>query len=155
MECFSLSSNPLSEHHLLADQLCFSVYESHRLFNKVYARALSAFDLTYTQYIVLLVLFDQDGQRLTEIAQTLSLKSNTLTPLLKRLEGNGWLFRKEDIDKRSSRIFLSQKALDSKQAIFDAVNTCLPLEKQADLELYRETLKNITILNTRLAELNL
>lgn len=79
---------------LLENQLCFEIYEVHRLFNKFYQQSLIEFGLTYPQYIVLLALWDKDNQQLKELAQVLNLKSNTLTPLLKRLEDNEWIVRK-------------------------------------------------------------
>lgn len=77
----------------LANQLCFSIYNSNRLFNQFYKKSLKSFDLTYTQYLVLLSLWEQDGQSLQELGQQFGLTSNTLTPLLKRLEDKGYLMR--------------------------------------------------------------
>ncbi|MFV0557312.1 MAG: MarR family winged helix-turn-helix transcriptional regulator [Enterococcus sp.] len=149
-----MSENVQKTNPLLADQLCFAVYEANRLFNAVYAKALAPFELTYTQYIVLLVLFDQDGQRLTEIAQTLSLKSNTLSPLLKRLESSGWIKKQVgETDKRSSRIFLTEKATRAQVEIFHSIQSCVPVTTQAELRLYQEALATVNAINHGLNEL--
>lgn len=138
----------------LVNQLCFSVYDSHRLFNKVYAKALAPFELTYTQYIVLLVLWEKDQQTLTEIAHELSLKSNTLTPVLKRLEKNGWITRQETDDKRSNRLSLTEKGQHAKTDILLAVQTCIPLSTQEDIALYEDALHVIKAINQRLETIN-
>lgn len=134
----------------LVNQLCFAVYDSHRLFNKVYTKALAPFELTYTQYIVLLVLWEKDQRTLTEISQELSLKSNTLTPVLKRLEKNGWISRKETTDKRSNCLVLTPKGQQMKQAILTSVQTCIPLTTQKDIALYQEALQVVKTVNERL-----
>ena len=96
---------------LLDKQLCFAIYEVNRLFNKFYHQSLSEFNLTYPQYIVLLALWEKDELQLKELMYVLSLKSNTLTPLLKRLEENGWVSReKPDTDKRQLIVKLTEKA---------------------------------------------
>lgn len=79
----------------LTNQLCFSVYNVSRLFTKFYEQVLSDYGLTYSQYLVLVSLWEQDNQTLYNIGQSLNLKSNTLTPLLKRLEIAGWIERKK------------------------------------------------------------
>lgn len=67
----------------LANQLCFSAYNVSRLFAQFYEKELKQFGLTYSQYLVLLVLWENDEQPLNVIGQQLDLSSNTLTPLLK------------------------------------------------------------------------
>ena len=70
----------------LENQLCFPLYATSRLTTKVYAPFLKELDLTYPQYLVLLALWQNDGQSVNSIGERLFLESNTLTPLLKRLE---------------------------------------------------------------------
>lgn len=70
----------------LENQLCFPLYATSRLTTKVYAPFLKELDLTYPQYLVLLALWQNDGQSVNSIGEHLFLESNTLTPLLKRLE---------------------------------------------------------------------
>jgi MarR family transcriptional regulator, organic hydroperoxide resistance regulator len=84
---------------LLANQLCFAVYSTAHAFNRFYKPLLDKLGLTYPQYLVMLVLWEQDGLPVKEIGERLFLDSGTLTPLLKRLEAAGLLKRtrsKED-----------------------------------------------------------
>ena len=84
---------------LLANQLCFAVYSTAHAFNRFYKPLLDKLGLTYPQYLVMLVLWKQDGLPVKEIGERLFLDSGTLTPLLKRLEAAGLLKRtrsKED-----------------------------------------------------------
>src|SRR5690348_11420553 len=84
---------------LLANQLCFAVYSTAHAFNRFYKPLLDKLGLTYPQYLVMLVLWEEDGLPVKEIGERLFLDSGTLTPLLKRLETAGVLKRtrsKED-----------------------------------------------------------
>jgi MarR family transcriptional regulator, organic hydroperoxide resistance regulator len=84
---------------LLANQLCFAVYSTAHAFNRFYKPLLDKLGLTYPQYLVMLVLWEEDGVPVKEIGERLFLDSGTLTPLLKRLEAAGLLKRtrsKED-----------------------------------------------------------
>ena len=84
---------------LLANQLCFAVYSTAHAFNRFYKPLLDKLGLTYPQYLVMLVLWEQEGLPVKEIGERLFLDSGTLTPLLKRLEAAGLVKRtrsKED-----------------------------------------------------------
>ncbi|TKW79125.1 MAG: MarR family transcriptional regulator [Bradyrhizobium icense] len=84
---------------LLANQLCFAVYSTAHAFNRFYKPLLDKLGLTYPQYLVMLVLWEEDGVPVKDIGERLFLDSGTLTPLLKRLEAAGLLKRtrsKED-----------------------------------------------------------
>ena len=83
---------------LLANQLCFAVYSTAHAFNRFYKPMLDRLGLTYPQYLVMLVLWEEDGLPVNEIGARLFLDSGTLTPLLKRLEAAGLVKR-----TRSSR----------------------------------------------------
>lgn len=74
-------------------QLCFALYAASRLVTQAYRSHLEALGLTYAQYLVLLVLWEGDGQTVGEIGERLYLDSGTLTPLLKRLERVGLVRR--------------------------------------------------------------
>ena len=100
----------------LANQLCFSAYNVSRLFAQFYEQQLRPFGLTYSQYLVLLALWEEDN-----------LSSNTLTPLLKRLEQSGWVIReRSETDKRQLMVTLTEKAHQQQEAVFEAVAECLP-----------------------------
>ena len=91
-------------------QLCFAVYSAAHAFGRAYRALLAAHDLTYPQYLVLLVLWEQEGLTVKEIGTKLFLDSGTLTPLLKRLEASGHVRRARDrADERQVSIFLTPK----------------------------------------------
>lgn len=83
----------------LDNQLCFRLYTASRLITQAYHPLLAEYGLTYPQYLVLMVLWEKDGQPVNDIAKRLMLETNTVTPLLKRMEAQGILTRtqgKED-----------------------------------------------------------
>lgn len=97
-------------HLYLENQLCFPLYAASRLTTKIYAPHLTALDLTYPQYLVLLVLWQHQTQTVNEIGEKLILESNTLTPLLKRMEQKELIKRKRSSnDERQVIIKLTDK----------------------------------------------
>jgi DNA-binding MarR family transcriptional regulator len=93
----------------LSNQLCFAFYSVSHAFNRAYRQFLDPLGLTYPQYVVLLVLWEQDDLTVKEIGNRLFLDSGTLTPLLKRLEKAGHVRRTRDRkDERQVRIVLTQ-----------------------------------------------
>lgn len=89
--------------------LCFSVYSANHAFNRVYQPLLKDLSLTYPQFIAMILLWEQDGQTVGELGQKLFLQSNTLTPILKRLEALGFVKRNRDsADERQVRIKLTE-----------------------------------------------
>jgi MarR family transcriptional regulator, organic hydroperoxide resistance regulator len=94
----------------LGDQLCFSFYSTSHAFSRAYRQFLDPLGLTYPQYVVLLVLWEQDGLAVKEIGEKLFLDSGTLTPLLKRLESAGLIRRTRDPgDERQVKILLTDQ----------------------------------------------
>ena len=92
----------------LDNQLCFALYRASRAMTAAYAPLLEALGLTYPQYLVMLVLWDHDGERVSQIGERLALDSATLTPLLKRLEARGLIARKRSAaDERVVEVFLT------------------------------------------------
>ena len=81
---------------LLGNQLCFAVYSTAHAFNRFYKPLLDRLGLTYPQYLVMLVLWEEDGLPVKQIGERLALDSGTLTPLLKRLEALGLVQRLRD-----------------------------------------------------------
>ncbi|MCC4603215.1 MarR family winged helix-turn-helix transcriptional regulator [Xanthomonas campestris] len=77
----------------LDNQLCFALYSANLAMHKLYRGLLKALDLTYPQYLVMLVLWETDGRSVSEIGERLYLDSATLTPLLKRLQAAGLVTR--------------------------------------------------------------
>ncbi|HWK43597.1 MAG TPA: MarR family transcriptional regulator [Stellaceae bacterium] len=92
----------------LADQLCFAVYSTTHALIRVYKPLLTALGLTYSQYLVMMTLWQEDGLAVKQIGELLHLDSGTLTPLLKRLEAAGQVRRERDpTDERQVRIRLT------------------------------------------------
>lgn len=80
----------------LNDLLCFAVYAANNAFNRFYKPLMSELGLTYPQFLVLIALWETDGQSVGQLGERLGLESNTLTPLLKRMEGAGLVSRNRD-----------------------------------------------------------
>lgn len=92
----------------LSEFLCFAVYSTNLAFGKAYKPKLERLGLTYTQYITLVALWEQDDQTVGSLGEKLFLESNTLTPILKKLENMGYVQRQRDPeDERQVRIRLT------------------------------------------------
>lgn len=89
-------------------QLCFALYATSLAMTKLYKPLLAPLGLTYPQYLVMLVLWEQDDRPVHELGELLQLDSGTLTPLLKRMETAGLVSRQRDAaDERRVRILLT------------------------------------------------
>ena len=101
-------------------KLCFDVYATNLAFARVYAPLLEPHGLTYPQYLVLTLLWERDGRGVGEVGDVLDLKSSTLTPVLKRLEGTGLVTRtRESADERRVRIALTNEGRAMRQTLRD------------------------------------
>ncbi len=97
---------------VLEDQLCFLLYASSREMTKKYKPLLDKLEVTYPQYLVLLLLWEQDTLTVKKLGELLALDSGTLTPMLKRMEQNGLIVRERSSeDERSVMIKLTDKGL--------------------------------------------
>ncbi len=95
----------------LDNQLCFALYSATNAITRFYRSLLNELDLTYPQYLVLLVLWERDGIAVKDLIKRLKLDSGTLSPLLKRLEKAGLIEKKRmDLDERVVRVFLTPQA---------------------------------------------
>lgn len=93
----------------LKNQLCFPLYAVSNLITRKYTPLLDQLDLTYTQYIVMMVLWEEKQVSEKLLCEALCLKSNTLTPLLKKLEGKGYIAKSKDTrDERKLVITLTE-----------------------------------------------
>jgi len=93
----------------LDEQLCFALYAASRAMTSCYRPMLDAFDLTYPQYLVLLVLWERGESTVTGIGKALQLETGTLSPLLKRLEAGGLITRTRQVgDERSVLVSLTE-----------------------------------------------
>ncbi|WP_258238902.1 MarR family winged helix-turn-helix transcriptional regulator [Arcobacter sp. CECT 8985] len=94
----------------LDNQICFPIYALSRLITSEYKPLLEKLELTYPQYLVMLLLWETDGLLVSEIGKKLFLNTNTITPLLKRMESNGLLTRERNKeDERKVIVKLTKK----------------------------------------------
>ncbi len=101
----------------LSDFLCFALYSTHHAMNRTYKSLLKEINMTYTQFLVMVALWDKDEQLVSDIGKSLFLESSTLTPLLKKLESIGYIKRTRDKqDERKVRITLTQSGRELQQA---------------------------------------
>src|SRR5436190_5438572 len=98
-----------SKNPKLSNFLCFAVYSANLAFGRAYKPILDAVGLTYTQYIAMVALSEGDDQTVSALGEKLFLESNTLTPILKKLEQSGYISRARDpADERQVRVSLTQ-----------------------------------------------
>ena len=130
----------------LDNQLCFALYAASGLVTRAYRPLLEPLGLTYPQYLAMLVLWEQAPRTVKALGEALDLDSGTLTPLLKRLEGAGYVTRTRDADdERRVQIALTPagEALKTKAAEVPAALACrlnLPVEEIVAL---RATLQDL------------
>jgi DNA-binding MarR family transcriptional regulator len=94
----------------LGDFLCFAIYSANLAFGRAYRKGLEDLGLTYPQWIAIVALWEQDDQTVSELGEKMFLESNTLTPVLKKLETMGYLRRQRDpADERQVRISLTDE----------------------------------------------
>ncbi|QPB82020.1 MarR family transcriptional regulator [Pseudoalteromonas rubra] len=115
----------------LDNQLCFSLYAASRQVTRLYQPLLKARGLTYPQYIVLMILWQQDGLLVGEIGKRAQLNSNTLTPLLKRLAQQALVTReRSERDERQCHIYLTEKG-----KALEADCSCIPQQMLAQTKM--------------------
>lgn len=124
----------------LSKQLCFPLYACARETIKLYTPLLEKLNLTYTQYITMMVLWEQKALTAKELGRILYLDSGTLTPMLKKLENKGLLTRKRsEADERNLIVTITPAGEDMRELalhIPDAMTQCLNLEKEEIRSLY-------------------
>ncbi|SHF00630.1 DNA-binding transcriptional regulator, MarR family [Marinomonas polaris DSM 16579] len=110
---------------LLDSQLCFALYSTSLAMTQFYKEPLSAIGLTYPQYTVMLILWEQDGVSLKHISDALGQKSGALTPVIKRMEADGLVQRLRGVDDdRSLSIALTEKGKKLREQGLE-VNRCV------------------------------
>ncbi|WP_171141955.1 MarR family transcriptional regulator [Streptomyces sp. S3(2020)] len=121
---------------LLDDQLCFALYAASRAVTARYRPLLDELRLTYPQYLVMLVLWEQDSISVRDLGIALQLESSTLSPLLKRLEANGLLRReRRPEDERSVSLTLTDAGAelrDRAQTVPVAIGDAMGLTPEQD-----------------------
>lgn len=111
----------------LNEFLCFAVYSANLAFGKIYRPLLDRLGLTYTQYVTIVALLEEDDQTVGVLGEKLFLESNTLTPILKKLEAMGYVERMRDTtDERLVRVRLTRsgRQLRDKAADIDLTEAC-------------------------------
>ena len=142
-----MKRQPTPDQLLLDQQLCFALYAASRSVTGLYRPLLEPLGLTYPQYLVMLVLWEQDGLTVRELGQRLQLDSGTLTTLLKRLQSAGLITRqRRQQDEREVDIRLTDAGLalrDKASGIPECLAQCmqLPFEQMQSL---RDELKRLT-----------
>lgn len=126
----------------LENQLCFPLYACARKIVNAYTPHLKPLGLTYTQYIVFMVLWDKEKVTVGELGKTLSLDAGTLTPLLKKLEKDGYITRERSKeDERVTEIVITKKGNDLKKKCKDipskVASVLSPLTKNEVESLYK------------------
>ncbi len=130
----------------LENQLCFPIYAASREITRLYTPYLEPLDLTYTQYLVMLYLWERESscpgpncQKVTELGNILMLDSGTLTPLLKKLELKGYITRtRDEHDERGLNLTLTEKGQQLKEQA-----KAIPLKIAKKLQLTPEEAKNM------------
>jgi DNA-binding MarR family transcriptional regulator len=129
------------------NQLCFALHAASRAMTGAYQSLLADLDVTYPQYLVLMVLWEEDGARVSRIGERLHLDSATLTPLLKRLEARGLVERRRGAaDERVVEVFLTRdgKKLERKAAAIPKALLCKSGLSLAEVASLRDTLRRLT-----------
>ncbi|MCR5456168.1 MAG: MarR family transcriptional regulator [Bacteroidales bacterium] len=140
----------------LNNQICFRLYTASRLITQAYTPVLTRLEITYPQYLVLMVLWEKDNQPVNDIAHRLMLETNTVTPLLQRMEKQGIVTRqKGTADKRQQIVSLTEKGKAMEQQAYETIPASMGNELRAcplriedyanlakELDTIIETLKN-------------
>ncbi|WP_316631896.1 MarR family transcriptional regulator [uncultured Ruminococcus sp.] len=125
----------------LENQLCFPLYAAARSVTALYTPYLKPLGLTYTQYIVFLVLWEKDGIPVGELGKRLMLDSGTLSPLLKKMRQAGYIEKRQSAkDERSFLIFLTDKGRalqEQAREIPRKVGGCIALTPEKAAQLYQ------------------
>lgn len=95
---------------ILEDQVCFSLYSTSGVVTQAYSGLLKPHGLTYPQFVVMMALWQQDGESMTQLAKRVGLSKATLTPLLQKMEQAGWILRAQvEGNDRLKAVLLTEK----------------------------------------------
>ena len=137
----------------LENQLCFPLYACSREIVKRYTPFLEKLDLTYTQYLVMMVLWEKKKINVKSLGECLFLDSGTLTPLLKKLENKGYILRqRQKEDERNVQISITEKGAKLKnkaKEIPKKMGSCLELAPEEAEKLYKTLYKILKTLNNK------
>lgn len=106
----------------LDNQICFRLYTAARLITQAYTPLLNQLGITYPQYLVMMVLWEQDCQPVNDIARRLVLETNTVTPLLQRMEKQGVVVRtRGKEDRRQQIVSLTEKGKEMEERAYQLI----------------------------------
>lgn len=138
--------NPLK----LENQICFPLYACSKEIIKLYKPFLDNLDLTYTQYITMMVLWEYKKITAHELGEKLYLDSGTLTPMLKKLEAKGYIVRaRSKKDERNLDITITDEGMklrDAALSVPGSLSKCIPLDADKALNLYKTLNELLTLL---------
>lgn len=125
----------------LENQLCFPLYAASKEVIKQYKPLLDELDLTYTQYITMMVLWEEKSMNVKSLGEYLFLDSGTMTPVLKKLENKGYIERERSKeDERVLNVQITKKGMQLRDEALDIpqkMGKCIQLSKEEAKELYR------------------
>ena len=125
----------------LKNQICFPLYACSKEIIRRYKPFLDEVDLTYTQYITMMALWENESMNVRELGSCLFLDSGTLTPLLKKLENKGYIMRsRSKEDERNLIVTLTDKGWELREQMLSipgSMASCVDLEPQEAAELYK------------------
>lgn len=126
---------------MLKNQLCFPLYACSKEIIRRYKPFLDKVDLTYTQYITMMALWENESMNVRELGRCLFLDSGTLTPVLKKLEGKGYIERcRSKEDERNLIVTVTEKGWNLREealSIPEAMALCVDLDPKESAELYK------------------
>ena len=135
----------------LGNQLCFPLYAAAKEITRKYKPYLDKLDLTYTQYICMMVMWEHQSLNVKQLGEYLYLDSGTLTPLLKKLEEKGYVERKKkDSDERNLIITVTDKGMDLRDqalSVPQSMGSCISLSSEEAELLYKVLYKILNNLN--------
>ena len=125
----------------LENQLCFPLYAAAKEITRKYKPFLDKLDLTYTQYICMMVMWEHKSLNVKTLGEYIYLDSGTLTPLLKKLEDKGYIERKKNMeDERNLVISITDKGMklrDEALSVPQSIGSCIPLTAEEAAVLYK------------------
>ena len=125
----------------LENQLCFPLYAAAKEITRKYKPFLDKLDLTYTQYICMMVMWEHKSLNVKTLGEYIYLDSGTLTPLLKKLEDKGYIERKKNVeDERNLVISITDKGMklrDEALSVPQSIGSCIPLTAEEAAVLYK------------------
>ena len=135
----------------LENQLCFPLYAAAKEITRKYKPFLDKLDLTYTQYICMMVMWEHKSLNVKKLGEYIYLDSGTLTPLLKKLEDKGYIERKKNLeDERNLVISITDKGMklrDDALSVPKSIGSCIPLSAEEAAVLYKVLYKILNNLN--------